>query len=471
MKKNLKRCAAALMASAIGFSLAACGGSVDSSTQAAGGASAEGTSAGADGSASADGVTEITFWHSMDGVFSEVTEKQVAQFNDTIGKEKNIHVTPVFQNWPGTDALSAAMSTDDIANMPDVIQLYSESVNLIRDYDRTVWAEDMLASEGTTLKKEDLMPGAAAEYSIGGKMIGVPWTASALLLYYNQDYLTQAGVEVPKTIAEMAEILPALKDKTDAEYGLNVRINQFELENWIETQGASGSEFGNNGNGHDGYITEFAAASNGTLDKFLTEWEKVVKSGAYKATRDSINEEFAQGMHAMVIMTSSRIPTIDELVGDSFEWGVAAIPTVSADDIGGAYPSGSGLFMLDRDDDAKKAAAWEFVQYMASPEAQAMWADGTGYTPVNTKTLELDSYKAALEAQPKLQVPYDVLMQSGSSVIPAFIPNNGTVDTVIKDAMLSFGDGSVSKDDTKTAISDGVSKALEDYYRANPIEE
>lgn len=468
MKKNLKKCTAVLAASALTLSLAACGGSSDSG--AADSTSAAGAAASGDAT-SADGTTEITFWHSMDGVFSEVTEKQVALFNDTVGKEKNIHVTPVFQNWPGTDALSAAMSTDDIANMPDVIQLYSESVNLIRDYDRTVWVEDMLGTEGTTLKKESIMPGAAAEYSIGGKMIGMPWTASALLLYYNQDYLTQAGVEVPKTIAEMAEILPALKDKTDAEYGLNVRINQFELENWIETQGASGSEFGNNANGHDGYITEFAAASNGTLDKFLTEWEKVVQSGAYKATRDSINEEFAQGLHAMVIMTSSRIPTIDELVGDSFEWGVAAIPTVSADDIGGAYPSGSGLFMLDRDDEAKKAAAWEFVQFMASPEAQVMWTDGTGYTPVNTETLNLDAYKAAIEAQPKLQVPYDVLMQSGTSVIPAFIPNNGTVDTVIKDAMLSFGDGSVSKADTQAAISDGIAKALEDYYRANPIEE
>ena len=87
----------------------------------------------------------------------------------------------------------AAMPADDIENMPDVIQLYSESVNLIRDYKRTVWTEDMLTTEGT-MKKEDLMPGAVEEYSIGGRMIGMPWTTSALLLYYNQDYLDQAGV-------------------------------------------------------------------------------------------------------------------------------------------------------------------------------------------------------------------------------------------------------------------------------------
>ena len=298
----------------------------------------QGASEGENGAASQDkgadsGMTEVTFWHSMDSVFGEITQKQVDQFNETIGKEKQIHVTPVFQNWPGTDALSAAMPTDDVENMPDVIQLYSESVNLIRDYKRTVWAEDMLTAEGMT-KKEDLMPGAVEEYSIGGRMIGMPWTASALLLYYNQDYLDQAGVAVPATIAEMAEALPVLAEKTDAEYGLNVRVNQYELENWIETQGVSGSEFGNNKNGHEGYVTELSCVSNGTLDKFLTEWEKVVNSGAYKAAKDSINEEFAAGMHAMVIMTSSRIPTISELVGDSFNWGVAAIPAVSADDIG-----------------------------------------------------------------------------------------------------------------------------------------
>lgn len=95
----------------------------------------------------------------------------------------------------------------------------------------------------------------------------MPWTTSALLLYYNQDYLDQAGVAVPATIAEMADALPVLVEKTGAEYGLNVRVNQYELENWIETQGASGSEFGNNKNGHEGYMTELSCVSNGTLDQ------------------------------------------------------------------------------------------------------------------------------------------------------------------------------------------------------------
>lgn len=176
----------------------------------------QGASGGNSGAASQEkeagsGMTEITFWHSMDSVFGEITQKQVDQFNETIGKEKNIHVTPVFQNWPGTDALMAAMPADDIENMPDVIQLYSER----KPYSglQAYRMDRRYAYNRGNNEKEDLMPGAVEEYSIGGRMIGMPWTTSALLLYYNQDYLDQAGVAVPATIAEMADALPVLVEK------------------------------------------------------------------------------------------------------------------------------------------------------------------------------------------------------------------------------------------------------------------
>jgi len=472
---NMKKMAGLLLAASIAAGLSACGGQdgndTGSTTADAGQTTVarSGTEPAMETTSGRGETVELTFWHSMDSVFAEITEKQIRLFNETVGKEKGIRVTGVFQNWPGTDALTAAMSTDDIANMPDVIQLYGESVSIVRDYDRTVWAEDYISGADATLKKEDLIPNTVASHSIDGKMVGVPWGISALMLYYNQDYLEQIGSEVPRTIDEMAKILPELVATTDAEYGLNVRINEFELENWIATQGTDGTYFGNNESGHAGYMTELACDKNDSLKKFLDEWEKVVKSGAYKPIRDSINEEFAQGMHGMVIMTSSRIPTIAGLVDGSFEWGVAPIPVVDAADVGGAYPSGSGLFMLDRDNEASKAAAWEFVQFMASPEAQVMWLEGAGYIPVNLRTAELDEYKAAIAAESRLQVPYDTLMMATEKVVPAYVPNSSTTDSVIKDAMIAFGEGSATKDETFQAIVEGCERAFADYYRANPI--
>ena len=451
---KLKKMTAAAAAGVMALSLAGCaGGSGDSADKNA-----------AVGTVNEDGTREVVFWHSMDGVYGEITQKQVDQFNETIGKEKKIHVTPVFQNWPGTEALTAAMSTDDVENMPDVIQLYGEHVSLVRDYERLVTAEEMLAGEGNSVSKEDLIPNAVSSFSINGKLAGLPWSTSTLLLYYNQDYLDQIGAQVPQTIDEMASILGQLKDETDAEYGLNVRVSLFELGNWIATQG-QGTYLGDNESGHSDKMKTMACEE--ALDKYLAEWQKVVDTGAYKPTNDSINEEFAQGINAMAIMSSSRIPTIKELVGDSFNWGVAQIPLVTSDDIGGAYPSGSGLFLLNRGDDETVKAAWEFEQYMVSPEAQAMWLEGAGYVPVNKNSAELESYQNAIAETPQLAVPGEVMMKANEAVLAPFVPNSDAVDTTIKDAMLMFGNGQASAEDTKTAIIDGCNQIFNDYYRAN----
>lgn len=56
-------------------------------------------------------------------------------------------------------------------------------------------------------------------------------------------------------------------------------------------------------------------------------------------------------------------------------------------------------------------------------------------------------------------------------MIPAFVPNGSTMDTVIKDAMVAFGEGSATKDETFQTIQEGCEKAISDYYRVNPIEE
>ena len=43
------------------------------------------------------GVTEITFWHCMSENAGLILDEQVKNFNETVGKEKNIHITAVYQ--------------------------------------------------------------------------------------------------------------------------------------------------------------------------------------------------------------------------------------------------------------------------------------------------------------------------------------------------------------------------------------
>lgn len=471
---KMKRMIAMLLALVMVLSLTACAGSQtsDDATPASDSQPEQTQTPAqdtADTSASGD-VVELSYWYAMDGAGGQIIERQIETFNETIGAEQGIHVTGVYQDWPGTNALTAAMTTDDVDNMPDVIHMFSEYVALIRNWDRTVWIEDYINGDNSSVAKSDLIANAVEAYSIDGKMIGVPYAISALLLYYNKDQLAQAGFDAPPTtIDEMASMLPALVEKADASYGLNVRLDQFEFENFIDTQGENGTYFGNNNSGHAGQMTELACQDQ--IAAFLTEWQKVIDSGAYKETKDSMNEEFAQGLNSMCIMSSARIPTIANLVGDTFEWGVAAIPKVNGSDVGGAYPSGSGLFMVDRGDPARVAASWTFVQYLISADAQAMWLDGCGYVPVNVNAEQTETYINAVTNEPRLQVPFNILKSTPATVVSSYCPDNQSVNTIIQDAMLSFANGSASKDETYDAITNGIAAAFADYFRANPIEE
>ena len=99
--RKMKRFTAAA-AAALVLGLAGCSGG-NSGTESQSGQTSQQTAGGEESQTAGQtesGMTELTFWHSMDSVYAEVMQAQVDLFNETVGKEKNIHVTSVFQNWP-----------------------------------------------------------------------------------------------------------------------------------------------------------------------------------------------------------------------------------------------------------------------------------------------------------------------------------------------------------------------------------
>lgn len=207
-------------------------------------------------------------------------------------------------------------------------------------------------------------------------MIAMPFNASSILLYYNKTMFEEAGLDPenpPATIAEMADACSKLVEKDGdnvTRYGLNVAVRRYQFVNWIGGQGDY-NFVGDNEGGRAGMMTKLTCDEDGTLDKFLTEWEKVIKSGGYKPTEDNINEEFAMQLFGMAVMSSARIGTINSLVGDNFEWGTAPLPKVDANDKGGTAIGGSCEAIFNKGDEDQVDASWIFTQYLASPEVQA----------------------------------------------------------------------------------------------------
>ena len=169
-----------------------------------------------------------------------------------------------------------------------------------------------------------------------------------------------------------------------------------------------------------------------------------------------------------MLFRSARIGKIKSLVGDKFEWNVAALPKVNADDKGGIAVGGSCVVMFDPDNDpAQVDATWEFVQFMVSAEEQFQFHQATGYIPVNKTVYDLPEADKWFEENPMYKVAIDCIHASNPNVQEPFDIINWEIDSVIKTHMLAFANGEETLDECHDRIVEECNERLDDYHLAN----
>lgn len=418
-----------------------------------------------------EGSVPIEYWHTMSGINGEVMGEIVSDFNDTIGKEKGIVVKCVYQGDDVSEKLKTLAQANDTKNLPNVAQIVGAGIPSALNYEQLIKIEDMYKKgKEIQVKKESLDPHAVRAFSYKDELIAMPFNVSSILLYYNKDMFEKAGIEkAPETIDEMAKYCEKLMvkngDKVER-YGLNVAVRRYQLANWIGGQGEF-NFFGDNEGGRTGVMSKVTFGEDGTLDKYLTEWEKVVQTGGYKAIEDNINEEFALELFGMAIMSSARIGKINELVGDKFEWSTANLPKVDEADQGGTSIGGSCLLMFDKGNQDQVDASWLFSQYLASPQVQIKFDTTTGYLPVNTEVYEEETMKNYLSENPNYLVAIEQMKNSNINVQEPFDIINWEIDEIIKNNMEEFGAGKQDKKTTAENIVNQCNEKLGAYVKAN----
>ena len=116
----------------------------------------------------------------------------------------------------------------------------------------------------------------------------------------------------------------------------------------------------------------------------------------------------------MSIATSASLgPVINILNGGQF-------PQLTADDIGvgpmpgpeganGAIVGGASMWITDSGNDAKEAAAWDFLQYLTAAQQQSTFSAATGYIASRNDARDLDPLKTTLATDPRFAVALDQL--------------------------------------------------------------
>jgi sn-glycerol 3-phosphate transport system substrate-binding protein len=274
---------------------------------------------------------------------------------------------------------------------------------------------------------------AISYWTIQGALQAMPFNLSNPVLYYNKADFQKAGLDPnkpPTTLDELRTDAQAIVASGAAKYGIAVDTNGSAGGSWyLEQWFAKGNQlYADNGNGRDARATK-VQFNNDYGVQLLTTLQQMIKDGlAYNVgnnpqnTADLLKLADPTQPAAMTIHTSAALSSVINLLQGgkvqgfaTADLGIGPMPAPAGD--GGILVGGAALWLVKGKSDAETAAAWDYVKYLTSPQAQSTWSAGTGYVPIRDSAVNLDPIKALFTSDPRYKVAYDQLL--AGAVTPA----------------------------------------------------
>ena len=411
------------------------------------------------------GAVALTFWHSMTDEARTLLEDAVQAFNDTVGAEKGIRVTPVFQGSYSdsvTKMNSVLSQPGQEDELPDIMQLDATGKASYLNAG-AAWTVDDMLREYPDTDISAMLPAALMNWNLAGVQLGLPFATSTTVTYYNKSVIGDLPLD---TLQDIAALKGQVKETTDD--GAPVTIyaavpNTPTLANWL---GQLGSGLVNHSNGSEGTADQLACIENGALVTFLTAWKALYASGAL-SNAASDQEAFAAGRLLVMTSSSSAIAQLQHMIGGRFELGVSGYPRVNAEAEAGATVSGSCLVLFDHGE-ARRAAAREFLLYMTGADVQTDFAMGTGYVPSNALAASGEKWQAFVAAQPLYQVALDQILATPAGMRSVTVGPSADFYYTIMNDVSDMLDQDLSPEETAGNMEEDLGGLLWQYTRANP---
>ena len=372
-------------AAALALALSACG----SGGSGGSGAAEEGGAPEADVLDQADGVTEVNFWHSMDGTNGETLDALITEFN--AANEGKIEVKGVYQGDYDTTITKYKASVQS-SSTPTMVQIYDIGTQFMIDSGAVLPTQSFIDRDEYDVS--DLQPNIAGYYTINDELWSMPFNTSMPVLYYNKTLFEAAGLD-PETAPETLDEVGAAADTLSkvnggpAEFGFNAAIYGWLLEQEIA---ASGELYCSPDNGRAGERATEYTLNNESAVQFVDWWKDLVSTGVAgntgRATADAQNA-FKSGTIGMTLESTGALRGMQKAADEQgFELGVGFYPKIEENDSGPIIGGASLWVSGEGHSDEEKEASWQFMQFLAEPATQATWHTGTGYFPISKAALD-----------------------------------------------------------------------------------
>ncbi|SEG92008.1 multiple sugar transport system substrate-binding protein [Nonomuraea solani] len=327
------------------------------------------TGCGSSGAPFSDGVVRLKFWGDWSGEGEQQFRTMTAAFNKTHPK---IQVEYVVQE----DMLTKFLTASTSGQAPDV---------MFWDRWRTAGyapkgvlhpIDDRLKKDG--IERERFYGEAMRELTHGGKLYGLPLTVDARALFYNKAHLKAAGIEPPRTWAELERAAVKL---TEREGGKLVRagLSMDDVGLFSMYLRQAGGQMVSD----DCARTTF----NGPPGlQVLGLWDRMIKAGVYQSGFEKGlgegTDAFATGKVSMILTGPWNITTYKKY-GKDLDFGIVPPPSGPQ---GGQASLMGGFGLVIPQAGKHKEEAWEFVKWWtAEKENAVLWAKTSLNIPGNVQ--------------------------------------------------------------------------------------
>ncbi len=415
---------------------------------------------------SASGPVEITFWHGMNDVLEDALTELTNAYNTS---QDQVKVT--LQNQTGYDAAIDKYIQSSPDSRPEIIQFPEYSLQTFAQSDTMIPVGACMQDSG--FDTSPFLARALDAYTFQGVQWAMPFNVSNPVLYYLRPKFVAAGLDPensPITLEEMRDASQQIVDSGAATYGwvLDSGTNSgggWFLEQWFAR---AGEPYANNDNGRAAPATEvlFDSATGVELMTFL---QQMIDDGLAVSIGDNASgqdtylkliDPAADG--AMTIGSSAALGGVLAAI----DGGLA--PGLTAADVGigpmpgpspepGVNLGGASLWIVDGKGDEKTAAAWDYITYLITAEAQSQWAAQTGYVPVRSDALDIEPLLSTYAEDPRFRVAYDQMVgdvDSETSLAPVLGPQR-EVRVVTANATAAIFNGA----DVESTLTDAATQA------------
>ena len=233
MKTTLPLAAMLVILALFGCSQTPAGKASEPATGSASNATAAPAAASGVNTPTPPGVTEITWWHSMDGALETWVNDLAKDFN---AKNPKYRVIPVYKG-EYNEALTIAIAAFRAGKAPDILQVFEVGTATMMAAKGAIKPVGALMKEqGEPFDPKSFIPAVASYYTApNGQMLSMPFNSSTTVFYYNKDAFKKAGLD-PKSPQNLAGSGTRCA-KVEGRWG------QMPLDHYLDDLGTTGEFF------------------------------------------------------------------------------------------------------------------------------------------------------------------------------------------------------------------------------------